>query len=170
MGPLRWKKQMVFFHISIGPTVSIRLVRSGRWNPTSLGSVDEVCAPILRDAEEVEDPLTDILSKISPQDPWFQILEVGVAKGSGGPPPTTIHQSCSQYPLDFTTGAGVGMVIASHIGPVTTGGKQLEFCQWCWHQWGLGWVEEARNMGGGGIPIRIGGHYGRVEESFTCGG
>ena len=40
----------------------MRLVKSGRWNPP-IGTCGWGAHPRTEDAEEVEDPLTDILSK-----------------------------------------------------------------------------------------------------------
>ena len=42
--------------------MSVRLIKSGRWNPP-VGICGRGACPLPDDAEEVEDPLTDMLSK-----------------------------------------------------------------------------------------------------------
>ena len=63
--------------------MSVRLVKSGRWNPP-VGTHGWGAHPHTEDAEEVEDPLTDILSK-SAVDPGSD-PGGGGGEGSGGPP------------------------------------------------------------------------------------
>ena len=62
--------------------------------------------PCTEDAEEVEDPLTDILSK-SAVDPGSD-PGGGGGKGSGGPPTTFTRAAAGA--TGFATGVGVGMV------------------------------------------------------------
>ena len=62
--------------------------------------------PCTEDAEEVEDPLTNILSK-SAVDPGSD-PGGGGGKGSGGPPAIITRAATSA--TGFTTGPGVGMV------------------------------------------------------------
>ena len=77
--------------------MSIRLVKSGRWNPP-VGTHGQGACPCTEDAEEVEDPLTDILSK-SAADPSPE-PGGGGGKGSGGAPlPST--PELWQVPLDL---------------------------------------------------------------------
>ena len=67
--------------------------------------------PRTEDAEEVEDPLTDILSK-SAADPGSD-PGGGGAEASGGPP--TIITRAVASATGFTTGAGVGMVMLATL-------------------------------------------------------
>ena len=92
--------------------------------------------PHTEDAEEVEDPLTDILSK-SAVDPGSD-PGGGGGKGSGGPP-TTITGAAAGA-TGFTTGVGVGMVMLATLA-CTTGAV-------AWVTSGAG-INGAR-MGGGG--------------------
>ena len=67
--------------------------------------------PLPDDAEEVEDPLTDILSKsaMNPgSDPGG-----GGSDGSGGPPATITGAVAGA--TRFTTGVGVGMVVLAKL-------------------------------------------------------
>ena len=66
--------------------MSVRLVKSGRWNPP-VGTCGWGAHPCTEDAEEMEDPLTDILSK-SASDPSSD-PGGGGGEGSGGPPPSS---------------------------------------------------------------------------------
>ena len=75
--------------------VSIRLVRSGRWNPP-VGICGQGACPLPDDAEKVEDPLTDILSK-SATDPSSD-PGGGVAKGQVVPLPLSLELQL--VPLD----------------------------------------------------------------------
>ena len=59
------------------PKVSVRLVRTRRWNLPVRDSMDRVYNPVLRGAEVVEDPLTDIFFKIHCGFPGFRPLEGG---------------------------------------------------------------------------------------------
>ena len=76
--------------------MSVRLVKSGRWNPP-VGTHGRGAHPHTEDAEEVEDLLTDILSK-SAADPRSD-PGGGGGKGSGGPLPST--QGLWPVPLDL---------------------------------------------------------------------
>ena len=67
--------------------MSIRLVKSGRWNPP-VRTHGRGAHPHTEDAEEVEDLLTDILSK-SAVDPGSD-PGGGGGEGSGGPPPSSL--------------------------------------------------------------------------------
>ena len=84
----------------------MRLVKSGRWNPP-VGTHGQGAHPHTEDAEEVEDLLTDILSK-SAADP-VQTLEVGVVKGQVVPLPSTL--GLWQVPLDLLQ---VGLWVERH--------------------------------------------------------
>ena len=90
--------------------MSVRLVRSGRWNPP-VGIHGQGACPLPDDAEEVEDPLTDILSK-SAMDPGSD-PGGGGGNGSGGPPATITGAAASA--TGFATGAGVGMVMLAML-------------------------------------------------------
>ena len=79
--------------------MSVRLVKSGRWNPP-VGIRGRGACPLPDDAEEVEDPLTDMLSK-SATDPGPD-PGGGGGDGSGGP-----HATITGAAI----GAGVGMVV-----------------------------------------------------------
>ena len=94
--------------------VSIRLVRSGRWNPP-VGICGQGACPLPDDAEEVEDLLTDILSK-SATDPSSD-PGGGGGKGSGGPPATITGAVAGA--TGFATGVGVGMVMLATLACAT---------------------------------------------------
>ena len=94
--------------------VSVRLVRSGRWNPP-VGIHGQGVCPHPEDAEEVEDLLTDILLK-SATDPGSD-PGGGGGKGSGGPPATTTRAAAGA--TGFTTGVGVGMVMLAMLACAT---------------------------------------------------
>ena len=122
--------------------VSVRLVKSGRWNPP-VGIHGRGAHPRTEDAEEVEDPLTDILSK-SAMDPGSD-PGGGGGKGSGGP--STIITRAAASATGFATGVGVGIVTLATLA-CTTGAT-------AWFTGGAG-INGAR-MGGGGKE------YGGVE-------
>ena len=86
--------------------VSVRLVRSRRWNPP-VGICGRGAHPLPDDAEEVEDPLTDMLLK-SATDPGTD-PGGGGGDGSGGPPGAITGATAGS--AGFTTGVGVGMVM-----------------------------------------------------------
>ena len=94
--------------------VSVRLVRSGRWNPP-VGIHGRGVRPLPDDAEEVEDLLTDILSK-SAMDPGPD-PGGGGGDGSGGPPAAITGAAASA--TGFTTGVGVGMVMLAMLACAT---------------------------------------------------
>ena len=94
--------------------VSVRLVKSGRWNPP-VGTHGQGAHPHTEDAEEVEDPLTDILSK-SAMDPGSD-PGGGGGEGSGGPPATITGAVAGA--TQFATGAGVGMVTLAMLACAT---------------------------------------------------
>ena len=71
--------------------------------------------PLPDDAEEVEDPLTDILSK-SATDPGPD-PGGGGDDGSGGPPATITGATART--TGFTTGASVGMVMPAMLACAT---------------------------------------------------
>ena len=90
--------------------VSIRLVKSGRWNPP-VGIHGQGAHPLPDDAEEVEDLLTDILSK-SAMDPCSD-PGGGGGDGSGGPP--TAITGTAAGATGFTTGVGVSTVMLAML-------------------------------------------------------
>ena len=79
--------------------MSMRLVRSGRLNPP-VGTHGRGAQPCTEDAEEVEDPLTDMLSK-SAADPGLD-PRGGGGEGSGAPPATNTRAVAGA--AGFTTG------------------------------------------------------------------
>ena len=94
--------------------MSVRLVRSGRWNPP-VGICGRGAHPLPDDAEEVEDLLTDILSK-SAMDPGSD-PGGGGGDGSGGPPATITGAVAGA--TGFATGAGIGMVALAKLACAT---------------------------------------------------
>ena len=94
--------------------MSIRLVRSGRWNPP-VGIHGRGACPLPDDAEEVEDLLTDILLK-SAMDPGPD-PGGGGGNGSGGPPATITGAATSA--TGFATGVGVGTVMLATLACAT---------------------------------------------------
>ena len=141
--------------------MSIRLVKSGRWNPP-VGIHGQGVHPRTEDAEEVEDPLTDILSK-SVADPGSD-PGGGGGKGSGGPP--TIITGAAASATGFTTGAGVGMVILAMLA--CTAGAMA----WVTSGTGINGAVMGgggKEYGGGGTPIRTGVIRGGGGK-FNCGG
>ena len=122
--------------------MSVRLVKSGRWNPP-VGIHGRGVCPRTEDAEEVEDLLTDILLK-SAVDPGSD-PGGGGGEGSGGPP--TIITRAVASATGFATGVGVGMVMLAMLA--CTAGAMA------WVTSGAG-INGAR-MGGGGKE------YGGVE-------
>ena len=121
------------------------------------------CAcPCTEDAEEVEDPLTDILFK-SAADPGSD-PGGGGGEGSGGPP--TIITRAAASATGLATGVGVGMVMLATLA--CTAGAMA------WVASGAGINGAAmggggKEYGGGGTPIRIGVIRGGGGK-FTCGG
>ena len=77
--------------------VSIRLVKSGRWNPP-VGAHGQGAHPHTEDAEEVEDLLTDILSK-SAVDPDSDPGGGGGDRVRWSPPPSS--PGLRPVPLDL---------------------------------------------------------------------
>ena len=113
--------------------MSVRLVRSGRWN-LPVGIHGQGAHPLPDDAEEVDDLLTDILLK-SATDPGPD-PRGGGGNGSGGPPAAITGATASA--TGFTTGTGVGMVTLATLA-CATGGNSLSH-RGCWHQRGWdGW-------------------------------
>ena len=102
--------------------------------------------PLPDDAEEVEDLLTDILSK-SATDPGPD-PGGGGGDGSGGPPATITGGCCRCHWICYRSGCWYGD--ASHAGLCHRGNSLSH--RGCWHQRGLGWVEEVRDMGEVGLP------------------
>ena len=94
--------------------MSVRLVRSGRWNPP-VGIHGRGAHPHTEDAEEVAEPLTDILLK-SATDPGSD-PGGGGGKGSGGPPATITGAAAGT--TGFATGAGVGIVMLAMLACAT---------------------------------------------------
>ena len=90
--------------------MSVRLVRSGRWN-LPVGIHGQGARPLPDDAEEVEDLLTDILSK-SAMDPGSDPGDGG-GDGSGGPPATITGAVAGT--TGFATGVGVSMVMLAML-------------------------------------------------------
>ena len=112
--------------------MSVRLVRSGRWN-LPVGICGWGAHPLPDDAEEVEDLLTDMLLK-SATDPGPD-PGGGGGNGSGGPPATITGAAARTTGL-LQDGCWYGDT--SHAG----------LCHWdnslshqgCWCQWGWdGW-------------------------------
>ena len=141
--------------------MSIRLVKSGRWNPP-VGTHGWGACPCTEDAEEVEGPLTDILSK-SAVDPGSD-PGGGGGEGSGGPP--TIITRAVASATGFTTGGAVGIVTLAMLA-CTTGAM-------AWVTSGAGTNGAAmggggKEYGGGGTPIGIGAIRGGGGK-FNCGG
>ena len=134
--------------------MSVRLVKSGRWN-LPVGTHGWGAWPHTEDAEEVEDPLTDILSK-SAMDPGSD-PGGGGGKGSGGPP--TIITGAAASATGFTTGAGVGMVMLATLAYTTgamawvTGGAGINGWrrQGIWRGWNPYWDRS---------------HYGRWRKVY----
>ena len=128
--------------------MSIRLVKSGRQN-LPVGTHGQGAHSRTEDAEGVEDPLTDILSK-SAVDPGSD-PGGGGGKGSGGPP--AIITRAVAGATGFTTCGGVSMVVLATLA-CTTGAM-------AWVTSGAGTNGAAmggggKEYGGGGTPIRIG--------------
>ena len=94
--------------------MSVRLVKSGRSNPP-VGIRGRGARPLPDDAEEVEDPLTDMLSK-SATDPGPD-PGGGGGDGSGGPPAAITGAAAGS--TGFTIGAGVGKVVPTMLTCVT---------------------------------------------------
>ena len=94
--------------------MSVRLVRSGRWN-LPVGIHGRGARPLPEDAEEVEDLLTDILLK-SATDPGPD-PGGGGGDGSGGPPATITRAATGA--TEFATGVGVGMVTLAMLACAT---------------------------------------------------
>ena len=141
--------------------MSVRLVKSGRWN-LPVGTHGQGACPCTEDAEEVEDPLTDILSK-SATDPGSD-SGGGGGEGSGGPP--TIITGAAAGATGFATGGAVGMVALATLA-CTTGAM-------AWVAGGAGTNGAVmhgggKEYGGGGTPIRIGVIRGGGGK-FNCGG
>ena len=130
-----------------------------------------VHAPLPDDAEEVEDPLTDMLSK-SATDPWPDPGGGGGGDGSGGPPATITGATAGSTGFatagstGFAIGVGVGMVVPATLACATgatawvTGGAGTN---------GAGTGGGGKGYGGGGTPIRIGVHYGRWRKVYLWG-
>ena len=141
--------------------MSVRLVKSGRWNPP-VGTHGRGAHSHTEDAEEVEDLLTDILSK-SAVDPGSD-PGGGGGEGSGGPP--AIITRAPAGATGFTTGGGVDMVALAMLA-CTTGAMT-------WVASGTGTNGAAmggggKEYGGGGTPIGIGAIRGGGGK-FNCGG
>ena len=109
--------------------MSVRLVRSGRWNPP-VGIHGQGVHPLPDDADEVEDLLTDILSK-SAADPGSD-PGGGGGEGSGGPPATITRAVAGA--TGFATGVGIWYGDTSHAGLCYRGNSLSH--QGCWHQQG----------------------------------
>ena len=141
----------------------VRLVKSGKWNPP-VGTRGRGACPHTEDAEEVEDLLTDILSK-SAVDPGSDPERWGWQRVWWSP----CHQhwgQCSQYHwICYRWGCGYSGT--SHVGL---------------HWWGNGLSVAGgagangaviggggKEYGGGGTPIRIGVIMGGGGK-FNCGG
>ena len=139
----------------------IRLVKSGRWNPL-VGTHGQGAHPHTEDAEEVEDPLTDMLSK-SAVDPGSD-PGGGGGKGSGGPPASITGATAGA--TGFTSCGGVGMVVLAMLACTTrvtvwvTSGAGAN---------GAGTGGGGKEYGGGGTPIGIGVIKGGGAK-FNCGG
>ena len=118
--------------------------------------------PHTEDAEEVEDPLTDILSK-SAVDPGSD-PGGGSGEGSGGPP--AIITGAVASATGFATGGAVGMVMLAMLA--CTAGAMA------WVTGGAGTNGAVMGGGGkeygeGGTPIGIGVIRGGGGK-FNCGG
>ena len=141
--------------------MSVRLVKSGRWNPP-VGTHGRGAHPCTEDAEEVEDLLTDIFSK-SAADPGSD-PGGGGGEGSGGSP--AIITGAAASATGFTTGGDVGIVVLATLA--CTGGAMA------WVTSGAGANGAVtggggKEYGGGGTPIRIGVIKGGGGK-FNCGG
>ena len=126
--------------------MSVRLVKSGRWNPP-VGIHGQGACPLPDDAEEVEDPLTDMLSK-SATDPGPDPGGGGGGNGSGGPP------AAITGPLPEALDSLQEWVLVWWHQPhwPVPPGQQLE-SPGVLAPMGLGWVEEVRDMGEVGLPL-----------------
>ena len=141
--------------------MSVRLVKLGRWNPP-VGTHGWGACPCTDDAEEVEDLLTDILSK-SAVDPGSD-PGGGGGKGSGDPPATNTGAVAGAN--GFTAGGAVGIGVIATLA--CTGGATTCIAS------GAGANRAVmggggKEYGGGGTPIRIGVMRGGGGR-FNCRG
>ena len=81
--------------------MSVRLIKSGRWNPP-VGIRGRGARTLPDDAEEVEDPLTDMLSK-SATDPGPD-PGGGGGDGSGGPHAAITGAAARKYQGHYRSG------------------------------------------------------------------
>ena len=127
--------------------MSVRLVKSGRWNPP-VGTHGQGAHPHTEDAEEVEDLLTDILSK-SAVDPSSD-PGGGGGKGSSGPP--AINTGAVASATGFATGGAVGIVVLAMLA--CTGGAMACVASGAGAN-GAAMGGGGKEYGGGGTPIGI---------------
>ena len=141
--------------------MSVRLVKSGRWNPP-VGTHGQGARPCTEDAEEVEDPLMDILSK-SAADPCSD-PGGGGGKGSGSPPATNTGAvaGATGFATGWVMGIGALATLACTDGATTcvASGAGAN---------GAVMGGGGKEYGGGGTPIRIGVIRGGGGK-FNCGG
>ena len=141
--------------------VSIRLVRSGRWNPP-VGIRGRGVRPLPDDAEEVEDVLTDMLLK-SAMDPGPDPGGGGGDRSGGPPAPIT---GAAARSTGFATGVAVGMVMPAMLACVTGATARVTGGAGTNRAWMGG---GGKGYGGGGTPIGIGVIMAGGGK-FTCGG
>ena len=142
--------------------MSVRLVKLGRWNPP-VGNHGQGACHCTEDAEEVEDLLTDILSKSS-VDPSSD-PRGGGGKGSGGPPATNTGAAAGA--THFATGGTVGIGALATLA--CTGGATACVVSGASVS-GAVMGGGGKEYGGGGTPIGIGVIRGEVGESLTVEG
>ena len=128
--------------------MSMRLVKSGRWNPP-VRTHGRGAHPCTEDAEEVEDLLIDILSK-SAVDPSSD-PGGGGGKGSGGPPATNTRAVAGA--TGFATGGVVGIGTLATLA--CTGGVTPCVASRASAN-GAAMGGGGKEYGGGETPIRIG--------------
>ena len=141
--------------------VSMRLVRSRRWNPP-VGTHERGAQPHTEGVEVVEDPLTDILSKsivdLSP-DPGG-----GGGKGSGAPPVTNTGAAAgvTGFPTGWAMGIGaLAMLACTSVATACIAGEAGAN--------GAAMGGGGKEYGGGGTPNGMGVIMG-CRGKFNCGG
>ena len=151
---------MVFFHISQA-TMSVRLVKSGRWNPP-VGTCGWGAHPHTEDAEEVEDPLSDILSKSAVD----TSSDPGGGGGEGLGAPSATNTGAVAGAIGFTM-AGAVSIGALAMLACTGGATACVASRAGANRAAMG--GGGKEYGGGETPIRI-GVIGEVEENLTVEG
>ena len=143
--------------------MSVRLVKSGRGNPL-VGIHGRGARPLLDDAEEVEDPLTDMLSK-SATDPGPDPGGGGGGDGSGGPHAAITGATAGSTGGHYRSGCWYGG--ASHANLCHRGNSLSH--RGVLAPTGAGIGGGGRGYGGGGDSHRDRIHYGRGAESSLVG-